>query len=323
MDSITKRKLSNPEVNVLIREVFGDGFELKKLQELTDGWFNATYMIILNTEKEVVLKVLPPTEIKTLQYEQDIMYTEVEILRWMKKTEIVPVPEVIFYDNSKKHLNCEYYFMEKLQGTPYNKLKDNLSEQEKAKIEIELGRYNRKINDITGSHFGYYSPKSKRYDKWSEAFISFINDILQDGMEYDIELPDEYEKIRELVMSKSKILDCVIKPCLVHWDIWDANIFVNIKAEITGIIDFERALWGDPLMEVYFGGLNHKSSFCKGYGREMEFSEEEKTRRLLYDLYVSLIMVIEYKYRGYTDQGHENSVNNALEKNLELLKEMN
>ena len=51
-------------------------------------------------------------------------------------------------------------------------------------------------------------------------------------------------------------LDEVQSPRLVHWDLWDGNVFVDpATAQITGISDFERSLWGDPLMEVNFGAL--------------------------------------------------------------------
>lgn len=323
MDSITKRKLNNTEINDLIKKAFGSEVEFIEVEDLTGGWYNAAYSITLTNSKEVILKVSPPTEIKTLPYEQDIMNTEVEMLIRMKKTGSIPVPEVLFYDSSKEYINSEYYFMDKLEGKPYHEVKECLSEQQKTRIEVELGRYNRLINDIKGSHFGYYSSKSKRYDRWSEAFTAFIHDILKDGEEYGIILPEEYEKIRELSMSKKHILDCVNEPGLVHWDLWDRNFFVDKNCKITGIIDFERALWGDPLMEMYFGNLYDRTNFCKGYGRKVQFSKEEEKRRVLYNFYISLIMVIEYKYRGYSHENHKSWAYNELKKDLEMLKKLN
>jgi len=57
-------------------------------------------------------------------------------------------------------------------------------------------------------------------------------------------------------------------PQLVHWDAWDANFFVK-DGKITGILDFERALWADPLMEAQFRALafGGVSESMRGYGK--------------------------------------------------------
>lgn len=48
---------------------------------------------------------------------------------------------------------------------------------------------------------------------------------------------------RSLTLSKT-VFDQVTVPCLVHWDLWDGNVFVKDN-RITGVIDCERSLWGD------------------------------------------------------------------------------
>ncbi len=89
----------------------------------------------------------------------------------------------------------------------------------------------------------------------------------------------------------------MLTPCLVHWDIWDGNIFVEDE-KLTGIIDWERCLRGDPLMEVGFRSYAQSVDFLRGYGIE-EYTEEEKRRILWYDLYLLMIVAQEPVYRGY------------------------
>jgi fructosamine-3-kinase len=127
-----------------------------------------------------------------------------------------------------------------------------------------------------------------------------------------------YEEIEELIMCHKDIFDLVTTPCLVHWDLHDGNLFVDKSGKINGIIDFERTIWADPLMEVYFGDFFDKKYFCEGYGSFITFTTEEILRRSAYNVYLYLIMVIEGTYRHYTDEGHKKWIYDTLEKELNL-----
>ncbi len=88
-------------------------------------------------------------------------------------------------------------------------------------------------------------------------------------------------------------------PRLVHWDAWDSNFFVE-DGKVTGLIDFERALWGDPLMEAQFRALafGGVSESMRGYGKT-EFTPEEEQRCYLYTLLLALVIRTESYYREY------------------------
>ncbi len=322
MNSITKRKLSFEEIQDLARQVFGEEIYVKSHTDLADGWYNSAYLIVLSDMRQVILKISPPSNVKNLTYEKNIMDTEVEVLRLIKNIGTIPVPEVLYYDNSKRILDSEYFFMEKIDGVPYNNIKESLPETERNEIERQLGIYNKLINDIEGEKFGYFAANSKRSDNWPEAFINMLDDILNDGKEYNVKLPLEYNKIKELIMTNLSVFDEVVAPQLVHWDLWDGNVFINNENKIAGIIDFERALWGDPLMEVYFGDMFRSESFCKGYGRDTLTSEKSKIRRIIYNIYVYLILFIECDYRKYGDEKHKKWTHDLLEKELNLLLEI-
>ena len=103
----------------------------------------------------------------------------------------------------------------------------------------------------------------------------------------------------------------------MHWDLHDGNIFVNKETnEISGIIDFERAFWGDPLIEFYFGDFCEKDSFIEGYGINLFKEESSLSRRILYNIYLGLIMVIECKYRRVEDPEHLKWTHSNLEKEI-------
>jgi hypothetical protein len=60
-----------------------------------------------------------------------------------------------------------------------------------------------------------------------------------------------------------------------------------------------RALWGDPLMEGQFFSKRNDAAFLAAYGVLMLATPDAVQRRLLYDLYLFVIMVVEVSYRHY------------------------
>ena len=93
--------------------------------------------------------------------------------------------------------------------------------------------------------------------------------------------------------------DLVAEPVFVHWDMWEGNIFIK-DGHISGIIDWERALWGEAFMDDRFREHNRTQEFLKGYGKE-KFNEEEMCRIYWYDIFLYLTMMTEGAYRQYED----------------------
>ena len=62
-------------------------------------------------------------------------------------------------------------------------------------------------------------------------------------------------------------LDEITEPRLVYWDLWDGNVMVDTTThELTGMLDLERALWGDPLMESQFSPHVDSPALLAAYG---------------------------------------------------------
>ena len=130
--------------------------------------------------------------------------------------------------------------------------------------------------------------------------------------------PGSYEVLSERLTRCFDVLNEVTTPQLVHWDLWDGNVFVDEKTRhITGIIDFERALWGDPLMEANFRTMDEANAFGEGYSVPMLDTPNKRLRRTLYNVYLYLIMVIEHHYRNYESWDVTNWANGELIKALE------
>ncbi|MRN52371.1 phosphotransferase [Paenibacillus sp. LC-T2] len=287
----------------MVSTAFGSQVTIVQRMELTGGYFNAAYDLQLSNGRGVILKIAPADEIDILSYEHNIMLAEVEALKLIKAKGTVPVPLVIGYDTSRTIIPCDYFFMEKIIGQPYNEIKDELTVDERAAIESELGRYNRIINEIRGEHFGLFSvaPHASA-SSWRDTFMHMFTSLLEDARRLGAEMPIAVETIEVRVATISHVLDEVTEPRLIHWDLWDGNVFVR-DGRIVALIDWERALWGDPLMEYYFRYIENSEHFCRGYGRSFD-SPNESARKNLYDLYIDLIYFIECYSRKYDSAGH-------------------
>jgi fructosamine-3-kinase len=315
--SKTKKQLSDSEIAEISKRAFGPSAAVQACVELTDGWFNAAYDIRLGDGRNLVLKVSPPDGVKTMRYEQNMMHAEIEALRLLKAAGKVPVPEVLYADLSREFIDCGYFFVQKLEGVPFNRVKDSMSPEESARIETELGVYNRQINELTNDRFGCLGLPESHKANWQEAFRQLTSWALQDGVDAGVELPESYEAIERLFERHDETLKHVTEPKLVYWDLWEGNVFVS-EGSITGLIDAERALWGDPLMEHYFGFFSRSEPFWSSYGMDPR-SPENAVRRALYDFYLALVLVIECAYRGY-DERHENWARTVLTERISALK---
>ncbi|WNS45639.1 aminoglycoside phosphotransferase family protein [Paenibacillus sp. MMS20-IR301] len=303
MESFSKVRLDEQQQSLLTAVAFGTDAVIISSRELTGGFFNTAYDLELSDGRSVILKVAPALETEILSYEKDIMRAEVEALRLVRAAGGIPVPEVYFYDESCALIACPYFFMEKIEGRPYSDVKDSLSADQQFSIEYELGRYQRQINEITGPAFGLFAEASASAGQpWRDVFRSMLQNVLQDALRLGAPLPASLPEIELVLEHCLPALDEVTEPRLIHWDLWNGNLFVQ-DGVIVSIIDWERALWGDVLMENYFRHFENSQAFYEGYGTKFD-SPDELLRIKLYDLYLDLIMVVECYPRQYTDENH-------------------
>lgn len=300
MQSISKITLSLSLIQSLVARNFGSAVRVHAAHELTEGFFSTAYRLDLADGRSWVLKVSPPSNVRVLRYEYDVMAAEVAAMRLLRERTSLPIPEIYCYDASRALLDNEFFLMECLKGEPLHKIRKGLAPEAQQRINRQIGEYLREINAIEGPAFGYLSAKTLRFATWRAAFDAMLETVLQDGEDMRVELPLTYADYRDLAQQHYAALDEVRAPRLVHWDLWDGNIFFDVETQtVTGIIDHERALWGDPLMEVNFAGYDPAGDFAAGYGQPVLDTPPQRTRRTLYNLYLFLIMVIECYYRQY------------------------
>lgn len=306
MESKTKNKQTRAQIERMVMRAF-DGLGLAAgevaVTELKEGWFNAAYNVRLADGREVILKIAPPQGVEIMRYEKNLMATEVAAMRLVQQNPAVPVPAIYFFDQAHDLCDADYFFMAKLDGDNLEHVKANLPATTQAAIEVRIGEIIRAVNGFPGVYFGYAGNPDLRAPTWQAAFLKIVESILADAAHKNVRFDFGYDELRAALLKHAPALAEVTTPCLVHWDGWDLNFFVK-DGRITGIIDFERALWAEPLMEAHFRqfGDDGVTNSMRGYGKTA-FTFAEEQRNHLYTLHLALVMNTECYYRNYdTDE---------------------
>lgn len=306
MDSRTKNRKTRAQIERLVGRCFG-GLGLAAgddaVRELEEGWFNVAYDLTLADGRATILKIAPPPDAEVMTYERSLMATEVSAMRLVRADPRIPVPELYGFDPRGDLCDADYFFMAKLAGDNLVHVRDRLPPATDAAIQFEIGRIVRAINAFPGTYFGYPGNPELRGGDWPTAFLRIMEAAFADGRRKAVDYGYREAELRAALARHAPALAAVTAPCLVHWDAWDSNVLVA-DGRITGIIDFERALWGDPLMEPqfrpFFGAGATDSR--RGYGKT-EFTFAEWQRCHLYTLHLAVVMHTECFYRHYaTDE---------------------
>ncbi|WP_406428552.1 aminoglycoside phosphotransferase family protein [Streptomyces sp. NBC_01589] len=307
MESITKNRQSLDTLRAMVARAYGDHQVPQGddwATELGFGLYNVAYRIRLRDGAQVVVKIAPPSDVEVLTYERGAMATEVAALRLLRERTTVPVPDVHFSDDSHELCDADYFFMPFIDADNLGPLRDSMPAAERVVYNEAIGQANREINSVVGDGFGPLTGPLQA--SWRAVFLGMAEDVLRDGQRRSVDLGWDYELVRGLFSAHADCLDEVLEPRLVEWDLWEGNVMVR-EGKLLGIIDHERALWGDPLIEVLFTGIDlpefgDPAAFMRGYGQKPLIPGEQQRRRL-YSLHVVLVLIIETVYRGHTDPG--------------------
>jgi aminoglycoside phosphotransferase (APT) family kinase protein len=314
--SQTKVPVGDSDLAAMIRRGFGPLAEAAECVELPDGSYNAAYRVRLADGPSLVLKVAPPPQLPLLAHEVDLMHTEVHFYQRAADAG-VPVPQVAFADLGRDLIDRDYVFLELLTAIDLADARDRLPPADAATVGRELGAAVARLHTVTGEHYGYPLRGSASWQPtWRDAFGAMLDDILVDATRLGTELPEPPGAIATRLGRHADALDDVQRPALVHFDLWDGNVFVRPTPQgwrLSGLIDGERAFYGDPYAEfvsmALFRDIRTLPEVLDGYasvnGTPVEFTESVRTRIALYTTYLYLIMATEGPTRQFDPVWHE------------------
>lgn len=318
-DSVTKNRLREEQILEIAKKAFGKGTGIYKCTELEDGFCNAAYRIELLDGRECVLKVAPGKDVVMMSCEQGMMRTEVEAMQLARQNGISGVPEVYFFEEYSAVSGGAFFLMECLQGVSSAVAKQRMTEEEKKRADREIGGYLRELNRIKGEKFGHFWMRELQWGDWFTAFYHLLNNVTEDGKRVGIEIGVPYDAIMDKLGQHRAYFGEVTEPSFIHFDSWDGNIFMK-DGHLVGMIDWERAMWAEGLMEDRFRYHTRSEAFLEGYGLN-GMTKAQRVRCAWYDVYLYLIMMFEGTYRHYKTNDQYTWVHGLFEKVWKSLEE--
>lgn len=287
-------KLSVDQIRALLERHFGSGLHSFGVEELGGGTFNETYLIEISEKEKLVLRIAPPVT-------PDIYWEDVALMRREHNTlpffaSIGPlIPKTVFVDFTHQIIARDYVLQTFMEGDRWSDIEDELKQEESIDLWRQCGEIVKQIHETTGEQFGYPYP-GRSFAHWSDVILDRFSRIARSLQGYHIEL-SHFSTISDIVNSAQSVLDDIRTPRLLHGDLWTFNLLVtrkNGKPFITGVLDTERAWWGDPLVDWIMFLLSIRSeemywqsrlaAFYSGYGA----LGESKTTQFRQEVYKAM-----------------------------------
>lgn len=293
--SITKNHQSPETLYALAAAAFPDK-RVHTITELTEGMFNAAYHIDFMDDSASILKISAASEEGLLSNEINLMQAEVNAMELLRGHGVPFVPAVQYSDFSRTRCSGTFFFMEVMPGRSLSSCKHELSEETISTVMREVGQFQRLTTDFHRTRFGLAGDK-RQFDSLYDLVHYMFSNVLGDAARGGVDLGFKRCVLRTRLGRDRACFDEVKIPSLVHLDMWDGNIFVH-EGHLSGVIDWERALWGDPFMDDRFRTQSQHPAFLKSYGKT-SFTPAEKRRLLWYDVFLYVTMLTECHYRQY------------------------
>lgn len=279
-------------LQALVRRCLGDDTAVR-LAPIATGKHNASYWVDTGRGR-YVLRLAPPDETGLLFYERGMMRQEPALHALIRGHTDVPVAAVIAHDFSRRLIDRDYLLLEGLPGRPLSDV-PGLTVLDRAETLRQVGIHLGALHALTAptclgvdayGYLGTHQPMAPQRS-WVAAFGVMWDRLLDDVVACGCYSADEAAALRALFARHREHFERPVAASLLHMDVWAQNILVDHSGQVTGLVDFDRALWGDPEIEFavldYCGISTH--AFWEGYGRERDTSPSAQARRLFYLLY--------------------------------------
>ncbi len=248
------------------------GSRIVEQKRILNGETNEVYDIVTELGQEIILRIY--------HGQKEKFEKEKWIFGECEKAG-VPTPKIILVESLEVDGNpIEICVESKIQGVGLDKA------IESEDVLRDLGKNLARLHSIRTDGFGALSREGKGNFSSVQELIVDNKYIRRDkilpalsGRDADIETVERgYEIMKQEAASYPQI-----EPRLLHNDISPQHVLVN-GGKISGIIDFESAVGGDPLLELARWDFKYGKKFplkhiLEGYG-SLEISPDDFERRL-------------------------------------------
>jgi len=303
MHSRTKAKVTENEILEMIN--LSGIKEVQAVKELKGGEFNLAYMIFTNKEN-YILKIGPDKGTNMLTYERGIMEVELFAYDLIRKNTDIKIPDIIY--SGHEVIGNHWFIMTVLPGKLL--CDEILNENEMYNWQYQFGQALATLHNIKNDKFGYM--QVGLHKTWKDAYYDMVFNLIEDAEKQGNTLPD-VTKILRFIRKWECALDEVKVPRLIHFDLFDNNVFIDENKNFAGFIDTERSFFGDYYADFFaidfLEYLEDNKGLIDGYNsmaeEKIEFTKNARARVALSRLLLGLLMFAEGTTRlALSDPNH-------------------
>ncbi|WP_062312722.1 phosphotransferase family protein [Demequina rhizosphaerae] len=303
---------------------------LAPLGRVTDHWllsggtFSAVQGVELDGGGTIVVKTSVPEvrdgagRSRLLGYEHDMLRSERDNLALVAGLGL-PAPRVLLEDFSRAVADVDVLVMSLVPGMPWDDATAVMTPEANARAFHEVGEILAALGAVRGARFGFPAGGFRLGDDtWPGFLRRLVASAVDDAAAWGVDV--EAGRLAAAVEASSGALAEVTAPTLVHADLWHGNVLVDPQTgEVTGVVDFERSLFGDPLWGLA-GGETHSSGpfepakvrgYEAGTGQPLVMDDAAVRRVALYRLWSMAVQLTEIEPRGFAGDwldGHRASI---------------
>ena len=187
------------------------------------------------------------------------------------------VPGVLAADDSRALVPRSYVILMRLAGTSLRSLLPRLTADDLRSVYREVGATLRCLHGVELDEYGEIGGGTDARYRTNRAFMSARLEAALGGFERLGGDPVLHRRLGERFESAAVLFDACERPVFCHNDGHDANVVVDRSStgwSFSGLLDFELALAGDPLLDLakshYFTANRSEQTLAAlvdGYGR--------------------------------------------------------
>ncbi|MBV9026633.1 MAG: aminoglycoside phosphotransferase family protein [Streptomycetaceae bacterium] len=264
-----QQSVTADDVRAVCRRVFGPDARVVSAVELGAGMYNNTYRVRVDGRERPVILRFAPEPGRQFRSERELMRNEYASVPYLAV--ISPLmPRVIAADWSHEVIGRDWMVQSLLDGVP---APDRLGDYPRTlwpSFFQQMGAIARQVHTVRGPHFGPVAGPA--YSTWSEAVLACLEDIAADLDGAGLDSAD-LRKVAAVAAQERAVLDEITEPRLLSGDYWTVNTMLHATAPepvITGVMDFDRTLFGAPeadwTIRMALAKQDERTAFWESYG---------------------------------------------------------
>ncbi|MGW2826405.1 phosphotransferase family protein [Streptomyces sp. NPDC001443] len=232
------------DIEAIALRAFGRGVRVTSAVELGGGMYNNTYRLAADGLAGPVILRIAPAPQRQFASEHELMRNEYATVPFLAPLADL-VPRVLAADWSHEITGRDWMLQSHLDGAP---APDRLGDYPRdlwPGFFAQLGQITARVHAVRGPHFG--SIAGPGHHTWGAAVIASLKAIADDLGRLGLDAAD-VSKVADLADEHRNVLDEVTEPRLLTGDLWTVNTMLAPAPTpvISGILDLDRTLWGDP-----------------------------------------------------------------------------